>query len=69
MKEQRADTVVKGADDTLGAAILLGRVWTGEAQDGAVRRKEVADSGVVELFAIVSLKHKDRTAKLSGDIV
>ena len=68
VKEQRTDTVVKRANDALSAAILLGRVRASEAEDGAVRRKEVADSGVVKLFAIVSLKCKDRTTELSGNI-
>ena len=68
MKEQRADTVVKGADDALSAAILLGRVWAGEAQDGAVRREEVTNSRVVKLFTVISLKCEDGTTELSGDI-
>ena len=68
VKEQHADTVVKSANDTLSAAILLGRVRAREAEDGAVRRKEVADGSVVELFTVVSLKRKDRTTELSGDI-
>ena len=37
VKEQRADAVVKSAKDTLGTAILLGRVGTSEAEDSAVR--------------------------------
>ena len=68
MKKQRADTVVKSANDALSTAILLRCVRTSEAEDGAVRRKEVADSGVVKLFAIASLKRKDRMTELSGDI-
>ena len=36
VKEQRADAVIKSAKDTLGTAILLGRVGTSEAEDSAV---------------------------------
>ena len=68
VKEQRADTVINSANNALSAAILLRRVRASEAKDGAVRRKEVADSSVVKLFAIVSLKSKDGTTELSGDI-
>ena len=68
VKEQRADTIVKSADDALSAAILLGRVRASEVEDGVVRRKEVADGGVVKFFAVVSLKRKDRTTELSGDV-
>ena len=68
MKQQRADTVVKSANDALSAAILLGRVGAGEAQDGAMRREKVADSSVVKLFTVVSLKCEDGTTELSGDI-
>ena len=55
VKEQRADTVVKSANNALSTAILLGRVRTSEAKYGAVRREEVADSSVVKFFAIISL--------------
>ena len=36
VEEQRADTVIKSAKDTLGTTILLGRVGTSEAEDSAV---------------------------------
>ena len=36
VKEQCADAVIKSAKDTLGTAILLGRVGTSEAEDSAV---------------------------------
>lgn len=55
VKQQRADTVVKSANDALSTAILLGRVGASETEDGAVRRKEVADRGIVKFFAIISL--------------
>ena len=68
VEEQRADTVIKGADDAFGATILLGRVGTSEAEDGVVRRKKVAYGDIVKLFAVVSLQGKDGTTKLGGDI-
>ena len=55
VEEQRADVVIKSANDTLGSAILLGCVRTSEAKDGAVRSEEVTDGDVVKLFPIVSL--------------
>ena len=39
VEEQRADTVIKRAKDSLGATILLRHVRAGEAKDGAVGRK------------------------------
>jgi hypothetical protein len=55
VEQQRADTVVKSANNALSTAILLGRVGASETEDGAVRREEVADSSVVKFFAIISL--------------
>ena len=68
VEKQRADTVVKSANDALSTAILLGRVRTSEAKYGAVQREEVADSSVIKLFSIFSLKGENGTAKLSLDI-
>ena len=68
VKEQRADTVVKSANDALSTAILLGRVRTSEAENGAVRCKKMANSGIIKFFSIISLKRKDGTTELSVDI-
>ena len=68
MKEQRADTVIKSANGALGATILLWRVGTGEAKDGAVGRKKIADGDVVKLLTVVSLQGENRTTELLGNV-
>ena len=68
MKQQRADIVVKSAEDPLGASILLGCVWACEAKGSAMRCEKVTRGSVVKLFSVVSLKRENRAPKLGGDV-
>jgi hypothetical protein len=68
VEKQRADAIIKSAEDALGAAVLLGRVRTGQTEDGAVRGKKGAKSDVVKLFSVIGLECKDGAIELCGDI-
>ena len=60
MKQQRADAVVKSAEDPLGAAVLLRCVGARETKGGTMRCEKVASGSVVKLFAVISLEGEDR---------
>jgi hypothetical protein len=68
VKEKGTDAVIKGAENALGTTILLRGVGTGETKYGAVRREEVANGGVIELFTIIYLESMYRTTKLGGHV-
>ena len=68
MEQQRADTIIKSAENPLGAAVLLGCVGARETKSGAVRREKVASGSVVKLFSVVSLEGDNRAPKPGGDV-
>ena len=68
MKQQRADAVVKSAEDPLGAAVLLRCVGACETKSGTVRGEKMASGSIVKLFAVVSLKGEDRAPELGSDV-
>ena len=68
MKQQRADAVVKSAEDPLGTAVLLGCVWACEMKGSAVRCEKVTRGSIVKLFSVVSLKGENRAPELGGDV-
>ena len=68
MEQERANAVVQSAKDMFGSTILLGSIRACETKNCAVLRQKSAESKIVELFSIVSLKSKDGTPKLHADI-
>ena len=68
MKQERANAVVQSAKDTFGLTVLLGSIRACETKNCVVVRQKSAESKVVELFSIVSLKSKNATPKLRADI-
>ena len=68
MEQERANAVVQSAKDAFGSTVLLGSIRACETKNCAVVRQKSAESKVVELFSIVSLKSKDGTPKLRADI-
>ena len=68
MKEQRANAVIKSAENALGAAVLLGSVGASQTEDGAVRGEKCAKSDVVKLFSVISLECEYGATELGGDI-
>jgi hypothetical protein len=67
MEEKCTNTIVESAKNAFNAAILLGSIWTCEAEDSVVGDKEGADGDVVELLAVVSLDGADGATELGGD--
>ena len=68
MEQERPNAVVQSAKDAFGSTVLLGSIRACETKNCAVVRQKSAESKVVELFSIVSLKSKDGTPKLRADI-
>ena len=68
MKKQSTYTVVNGAQNPLGLAVLLGSVWTGEAERRALNREEGAQGNVVKFSAVVRLKSYDGKLELCSYI-
>ena len=68
MEQERANAVVQSAKDAFGSTVLLGSIQAYETKNCVVVRQKSAESKVVELFSIVSLKSKDGTPKLRADI-
>jgi hypothetical protein len=68
VEKEGADTVVEGAENALGAAVLLRGIWTGETENSAVRGKKGANGDVIELLAVVGLEGMNRTTELSGHV-
>ena len=68
MEQERANAVIQSAKDAFGSTVLLGSIRACETKNCAVVRQKSAESKVVELFSIVSLKSKDGTPKLRADI-
>ena len=64
MKQKGANTVVEGAENAFGTAVLLRRVRARETKDDAMCSKEIANGEVVKLFAVVRLETHDRALKL-----
>jgi hypothetical protein len=56
MYEECTDAVIECTKNTLGLAILLERVWAGEAKESAMGREERAIRSTVKFASIVSLK-------------
>jgi hypothetical protein len=56
MYEECTDAVIKCTKNTLSLAILLGRVWAGEAKESAMGREERAIHSTIKFASIVSLK-------------
>ena len=56
MEKKGTHTLIEGAKDALGTAILLGGVWTHETKHGAVGGKKMADGEIVKFFPVVGLK-------------
>ena len=67
MKEEAADHVGCGANDSIDPAVMGRSVRAREAQLNVVG-EEGARGGVVELSAIVTLKGTNRTTELGGDL-
>jgi hypothetical protein len=68
MKKEGADAVIKCAENALDTTILLRGVGTCETKNGTVRRKKVANGGVIEFFTIICLESVYRTTKLGGHV-
>ena len=68
MEQERANAVVQSAKDAFGSTVLLGSIRACETKNCAMMHQKSAESKVVELFSIVSLKSKDGTPKLPADI-
>ena len=68
MEQQRADAVIKSAEDPLGAAVLQGCVWACETKGSVMGCEKVTRGSVVKLFSVVSLKGEDRVPELGGDV-
>ena len=68
MKQERANAVIQSVKDAFGSTVLLGSIRACETKNCVVVRQKSAESKVVELFSIVSLKSKDGMPKLCADI-
>ena len=68
MKQEHANAVIHSVKDTFGSTVLLGSIRACETKNCAVVRQKSAESKVVELFSIVSLKSKNGTPKLHADV-
>ena len=68
MEQERVNAVVQSAKDAFGSSVLLGSIRACETKNSVVVRQKSAESKVVKLFSIVSLKSKNRTPKLHADI-
>ena len=68
MTEQRANAVIKSAEDALGATVLLRGVRTSQTEGGAVRGEKYAESDVVKLFSVISLECEYGVTELGGEI-
>jgi len=68
VKQESANTIIKSAKHTFGAAILLRGVWTGEPEGGAMGCKEGTDGKIVELLSVVCLQSKNGPPKLCRHI-
>ena len=68
VKKQSTYTVVNGAQNPLGLAVLLGSVWTGEAERRALNREEGAQGNVVIFSAVVGPISDDGKPELCGYI-
>ena len=68
MEQERPNAVVQSAKDAFGSTVLLGSIQACQTKNCAVMRLKSAESKVVELFSIVSLKSKNGTPKLCADI-
>ena len=68
MKQERANTVIQSAKDAFGSTVLLGGIRACETKNCAMMRQKSAESKVVELFSIVSLKSQNGTLKLHAGI-
>ena len=65
MKEERADDIVGGTDESFCFAILGRGVRTRETESNAVRREELTKAGGKKFTAIVTLQTLHKHMKLS----
>jgi hypothetical protein len=68
MKQEGANDVIGGTNDTFSFTILCGSVRARHAKENAMGRKERASVEIVELATIIALQPLDRDAKLGADI-
>ena len=68
MKEKTTEPLGEGADDALGAAVLLRRVGAREVESDAVRGEERAEGGIVKFTAVISVERDNGALKLGGNI-
>ena len=59
MEQERANAVIQSAKDAFGSTVLLGSIRACETKNYVMVRQKSAESKVVELFSMVSLKSKD----------
>jgi hypothetical protein len=68
MKEKGANSVIQSAKHMLSAAILLGCLWTREAEEHAVGGQKRAQGVIVKFMAIICLQAGNRATELSANI-
>jgi hypothetical protein len=68
VKKKGANTIIQSAKHTLSAAVLLGCIWTREAEDHAIGGQKRAQGVVVKFTAIICLQTGNRAAELSANI-
>ena len=68
MEKERARTVIDGAQDAFGLAVLLAGVRVGQPEDSVVGSKKLTRGMAVELAAVVSLDREHRQLKLRSGI-
>jgi hypothetical protein len=68
LKEQSANDVIDGTNDTFGFTVLGGGIWTGHPKQGAFRQEKGPSGRVVKLAPVVTLDGRHGAAELCRDI-
>jgi hypothetical protein len=68
LKEESANDVVGGAENTFSLAVLLRGVWARHAQDDTLGKEESAGGGVIKLTTIITLNCLNSAAELSENV-
>ena len=68
LKQQGANDIIYGANNTFSFTVLRRGIRAGHAKMNAPRKEESASAGVVKLFAIIALNGLDASAKLGGGV-
>ena len=68
LKQQGANDIIYGANNTFSFTVLRRGVGTRHSKMNAPSDEESASAGVIKLFAIVALNGLDASAKLGGGV-